>query len=317
LLFDNLGIAITNKCNGRCDICCFACDPEQETTLDKDLVFDIIRQAVALHGMKWIGFSGGEAMLYRDALMQSIEFAVKSGIDATLTSNGYWAQDYSECVKILEYLQNIGLHSLTISVDEYHLRYVDIGCVKNILKANRYVGLKLSIAIGDSREGLSAADIIRELHTGLYAMGILMYPFMPIGRGMGITPDKLYLEPYNASWRCCYNKHGSILYDGTVYPCCSQAIYNNRISIANIREKTLGEIISAYEDEGIFSTLNRKGFDFFMKIAREEMGLSLPSAYVSPCHLCNILFSNDAFVSYIQPHIQKEYLEHIKTTLGL
>jgi MoaA/NifB/PqqE/SkfB family radical SAM enzyme len=246
--------------------------------LDKDLVFDIIWQAAAIPGMKRIGFSGGEAMLCRDVLMQSIEFVVKNGINATLTSNGYWAQDYSECTKLLEHFQKMGLASLSISIDEYHLRYIDIGCVKNILKANRYIGLKVVVAIGDSHEGLSAVDIIRKLNTELYGTTMLMYPFMPIGRGSDIISAKRYLEPYDTSWQCCYSKHCSILYDGTVYPCCSQAIYKNRISNENIRKKSLEDILNAYEDEGIFSTLNRKGFDFFMNIARDELALPLPDA---------------------------------------
>jgi hypothetical protein len=140
---------------------------------------------------------------------------------------------------------------------------------------------------------------------------------MPIGRGSGIIPAKLYLQPYDILWRCCYDKHCSILYDGSVYPCCSQAIYKNRISNKNIREKSLENILNSYEDVGIFSTLNRKGFAFFMKIAREELDLPLPDAYVSPCHLCGILFSNDMFVSYVQAHVEKEYLEHIRTVIGL
>jgi MoaA/NifB/PqqE/SkfB family radical SAM enzyme len=144
------------------------------------------------------------------------------------------------------------------------------------------------LAIGDSPEGLSAVDIIRKLNTELYGTTMLIYPFLPIGRGSGIIAENLYLEPYDIAWQCCYGKHCSILYDGSVYPCCSQAIYKNRISNENIRKKPLKDVLSAYEDEGIFSTLNRKGFAFFMKIAREELALPLPDAYVSPCHLKKI-----------------------------
>jgi MoaA/NifB/PqqE/SkfB family radical SAM enzyme len=317
MLFDNIGIVLTNQCNAQCSMCCFECGPDKDFVLDEKLVFDIIEQASHITGIKRIGFTGGEAMLFPDLLMKAMEFAKRHSLDVTLTSNGFWAKDYNTALQKLEQLRKLGMVSLSISVDEYHLRYVGLECLTNLIRANRHIGIDFRIAVGDAYEGRSALDIIKKLDKDIYGQNLTIYPFMPVGKAAELAADKIFLRDYEASWRCCYNKNCAVLYDGSVYPCCSQAIYRNRICKGNIREKSLQDIISAYEDEGIFSTLVRQGFDFFVQIAREEKGWDIPRRYSSPCHLCHVLFSALEFVSFIQPHVQKEYLRHVKETLGL
>ncbi|MCM1326580.1 MAG: radical SAM protein [Bacteroidales bacterium] len=310
-LFDNVGIALTRKCNASCRMCCFECNMKREETLTEREVHDIIEQAAQIEGINRIGFSGGEAMLYPDLLFSGLAKAKEEGMNTSLTSNGFWGANHTTCRRALNMFKNVGLDSLTISVDQYHLEYVPLQSVIHIIQNNRDFGVPLTLAVGDSLEGQRALEILREMGVTAYITNLVMYPFMPVGRGSDIPDDAIYYMPYENDWKCCNNNHLAVLYDGSVYPCCSQAVYGSLLSMGNIREYSLKELIDKYAGKCIFSTMKRRGLDWFVKIAVEEMGMQLPTRYHSACHLCNVLFSDKDFVDRLSSYIEKEYRQTI------
>jgi len=316
-LFKSIGIALTRKCNAACRMCCFECNMNREETLQEQEVFNIIDQAKEIDGISRIGFSGGEVMLYPEVLLSCLDKAKKSGMETSITSNGFWGKDSVNCLRVLNSFKNVDLNSLTISIDQYHLEFVSIECITNIIRENRKVGIPLLLAIGNSLEGKSAVDIIKELSEDIYTNTIVIYPFMPVGRGKNISDSAIKYIPYDKNWRCNNNNQLAILYNGDVFPCCSQAVYNSKLSMGNIKNHPLKEIVNKYSNQCIFSTLKRRGLDWFVKLAKNEMGINLPNQYHSPCHLCNILFSNKKFIDNIDTYIQKEYDRTFIEFLGI
>lgn len=291
-------------------MCCFECGPQNSSVLEAGTVRGIIDQLADI-GIKDVGLSGGECMLYKDLVISIAEYAREKGLKCSVATNGFWASDYGRCMETLEELRGAGIRNISVSVDDCHLKYVPMQCIKNILKAAPGMGVELQLDIGDSLSGRRAADIISELGGDAYRHSLAIYPFAPIGRGEGIPGGQLVLMPYEKDWKCCYSRYLSIMYDGTVHPCCSQAVYKSGLSYGNIHQSSLAQIIDSYENEGLFSTLLRQGLDFFVRIAGEA-GFRLPEAYVSPCHLCNVLFKDKKFVELAKPYAMREYLEHAK-----
>lgn len=316
-LFNKIGIALTRKCNATCRMCCFECNPARNETLTEQEVYDIIEQAKEMNSISRIGFSGGESMLYPDLLFGGLAKVKEAGMSTSLTSNGFWGEDDVMCRRTLNTFKTLGLDSLTISVDHYHLEYVPLSAIINIIRNNRNIGVPLSLAVGDSLEGKRATDILQDLGADAYTTDLILYPFMPVGRGCEISDMAIYQIPYNSEWKCHNNNQLAILYDGSVYPCCSQAVYGSALSIGNIREQALRDIAEKYAGKCIFSTLKRRGLDWFVKIAVERFGIEMPDHFHSPCQLCIRLFTDKTFLEGLPEYIEQEYHQTIYEFLGL
>lgn len=310
-VFSSIGIALTRKCNAACRMCCFECGMDREETLTEQEIYDIIDQAKEIEGISRIGFSGGEAMLYPDLLFGALARAKESGMTTSLTSNGFWGTDNNRCRRVLHAFRSVGLSSLTVSVDHYHMEYIPLQAIINIIRNNRDIGVPLTLAVGDSLEGMRATEILQKLEADAYTTNLILYPFMPVGRGCEIPDDRVYYMPYDSAWKCHNNNHLAVLYDGSVYPCCSQAVYGSCLSAGNIRDHSLRDIIEHYSGKCIFSALRRRGLDWFFKLATEQFGMKMPQQYNSPCHLCNRLFTDKSFTDKLSAYIDREYHQTI------
>lgn len=249
-VFDSIGIAITRQCTAQCEMCCFECGPDKEERLDKELVFRIIDEAAEIEEIGKIGFTGGEATLCADVLLEAIARTKRNGMKSSLTSNGVWGAGTGTAMEWLVRLKAAGLDSLTLSIDEYHQNYVPLESIRNIIHANREVGISLSLGVGDSLGERNVAALLQELKEDVYEVPIFLYPFMPVGRGKEL--DRILLQKVDENWSCRNQKMLSVLYDGSVYPCCSQAVYGSFLYEGNIKEMSLKDIIDRYKYLSLF-----------------------------------------------------------------
>lgn len=299
-VFESLGIALTRKCTAQCEMCCFACGPDKEEALDKDLVFRIIDEAAGIEEIRKIGFTGGEATLRDDVLIEGIMRTKQNGMNTSLTSNGFWGKDPDSAREWLKRLKTAGLDSLTISMDEYHQNYVPLESVKNIIHENKQIGISLSLAVGDSLGEQDALTLLRELNEEAYGIPVFLYPFMPVGRGENL--DKLVLQKVDENWSCHNQKLFSILYDGSVYPCCSQAVYGSLLCEGNIKDTTLKEIMDRYKYLSLFSELTHHNFGWLLSKA-EEYQIPVSTESHSACSFCHEVFSNKEFVDLLRKEL--------------
>ena len=116
-LFDFLGIALTRKCTARCRMCCFECSPQQTEELDGELVLRMIQEAAGIPEIKKIGFTGGEAMLREELLLTCIRRTKQYGMQASQTTNGYWAATAEAARLRLENNCSAELESMTVSME--------------------------------------------------------------------------------------------------------------------------------------------------------------------------------------------------------
>lgn len=299
-VFDSIGIALTRQCTAQCRMCCFECGPDKDEKLEKDLIFRIIDEAAEIKEIEKIGFTGGEATLRGNILLEAIERTKQRGMKSSLTSNGSWGKEPDEAKKWLKNLKAAGLDALTISIDEYHQEYVPMENIRNIIRANREIRVGLSLAVGDSLGERNAVAILRELDQDVYELPLFLYPFMPVGRGEAL--DKVLLQKADENWKCHNQRMLSILYDGSVYPCCSQAVYGSFLCEGNIRKTALKDIIDQYRSFSLFSELTRHNFGWLLSKA-EEYKIPVSKEVHSACGLCHELFANRTFAECLKKDI--------------
>lgn len=104
--FEKMDVALSEKCNYRCIMC--RRQPDEEATLDRTVVFEVMEQAREL-GLKVISFCGGEPFVHPD-FVEIAERAIDLGFKVQLTTNGSLVT-----AEALERLS--GLDCLTVSID--------------------------------------------------------------------------------------------------------------------------------------------------------------------------------------------------------
>lgn len=125
------GIITTYKCTAECEDCCFECSRKQKAMLSKNELFSVIDQLVSLDSIKVIVFTGGEATLLGNALLEAVYYAARNGISTRLVSNGHWATSSEKAKKYMQKLKNAGLKEINFSTGDQHQKYVPIEHVLN------------------------------------------------------------------------------------------------------------------------------------------------------------------------------------------
>lgn len=131
-------IAVTNRCNARCDFCNYAYDKEivQQWTM-----VDFARLCEGLdilhtRGVRYLTFSGGEPLLHPQ-LADMVAYAVARGMRPAVCTNGArLTKSY------IERLRSAGLKTVIVSIDaasaEVHERNRGLpGVCERVTKANR------------------------------------------------------------------------------------------------------------------------------------------------------------------------------------
>ncbi|MFI3176154.1 MAG: hypothetical protein R3Y67_01520 [Eubacteriales bacterium] len=103
-----VALLITKQCTAQCEMCCFECTPQTKEKIPMELIIKIIEEAALIDDIETIGFSGFS---------------------------------YEEALKIVSEIRLAGLDRLSLSVDQFHAKYVGIDCVKNILRASNKISL--------------------------------------------------------------------------------------------------------------------------------------------------------------------------------
>lgn len=243
-MYKGLGIIYTNKCTSNCDICCFDCSPQKTQKIDMATTKKIIKNAIE-KDIHYIGFTGGEPFIYLDEITQIMKH-YKKKCYFTITTNGYWAETYDETERILTDLKNNGLGSIKISIDKYHLEYVDKEKIINILKVCKKIDLKLVVGATILKNDI-VGDIIDYFKEYLTKAGVFFHPCYRVGRASKIYDEDKFISSNNICFKCPEGFIITVDFNGDIYPCGSIYGMNKVRKIGNVFEKTFNELLEASE----------------------------------------------------------------------
>jgi len=120
----SVGINLTAKCNATCTHCCVESSPRALANLDEEQVDSIVEDLIAHPDVREVGFTGGEPFLRRKRLLQLVRRVTDAGMTATCVTNGFWAITPKAAEKVFRELEEMRIHSLTISFDDFHAPFV-------------------------------------------------------------------------------------------------------------------------------------------------------------------------------------------------
>lgn len=284
-MLDEIDLYLTNRCNLKCDFCSVqARNPMDELPLKK--IFEIVDEAKKL-GMKELHLTGGEPTL-RDDLEEIVKYAVRSGLNTRLITNGTTLSK-----ERLEKLYALGLRSIMISLDgnkDYHNneRGADafekaINTIKNAVALNMFVRVN-SVAWTDNINHILA------LPKFLDELGVKVYSIF-LGSPLGYAQARKHkvVSPYK--WR----------------EFCSQI----KTSVLDLKIKVVVEkgFLFFNEDEYDVSDFSGRGRGCIEINKYEDFFLIRCNGDVYPC----VFFSNEApAIGNVNESTLKEILENFK-----
>jgi hypothetical protein len=112
-------LLLTYQCTYECDHCFVWGSPRQTGTMTLATIRQILAQAVAVGGVRWVYFEGGEPFLYYATLLRGATEAARLGLRVGIVSNAYWATSPEDAEEWLRPL--VGrVQELSLSGDLYH-----------------------------------------------------------------------------------------------------------------------------------------------------------------------------------------------------
>lgn len=289
-----MSIMMHKACNAECDMCCTESSPKSTEKLDIEKVKNHIKSSEKVKSIEEIGITGGEAFLNYPMLLDLIEYISQVGKRASIMTNGFWANDYEVTYNKLKKLKEKGLYSIGTSCDYFHLKYIPIENLKNLLHASKELSIPVGINLIYEKEK-SMGALINEIQENLH--NVVLYPFQwqSVGRAKGNLDEK-YLEKYKVPkpLYCNNSRVYNIRYDGKVYPCCSPYIFNTALDVGNYEDMTCEDVLTKLCNNRILYILNKYGFHYFIDlIEKNNIHINIPTYIESPCELCGKLFTEE------------------------
>ncbi|MGL6075765.1 MAG: radical SAM/SPASM domain-containing protein [Fimbriiglobus sp.] len=302
---DYLSFAGTYQCNLKCPHCCVPI--EWTDYLDIPTAIRFTEQAHAA-GLKVLGFTGGEPFLYPDFLVAVTRRGAELGFRFDkMMSNGVWHRDFEHLVEVFTKLRDAGFSGkLGLSVDKFH--GMDIPKIVEFCHAARQVFAKDNIISLNyaSRAPEKGLEPIQRLATALDA--VVEWSEM-LKRYLLVSDDFTMTLNWNhlAEVERAENLGGGHTWDGTwfeedycegpgqalivnprgeVKPCCGFASDLDQLTIGNIYQDSVEEIITKARAHPYVGKVFREGLTAIKEQILRDHPDALPGATSNHCYFC-------------------------------
>jgi hypothetical protein len=121
--------------------------PQRRARLTADQIRGYIDQALETTTIRFVIFAGGEPLLLGDDLYQSLEHVRLRGMRSRVVTNGYWATNPSKASEVVLALRDAGLNEINLSIDDFHLPYINPRHIKFAFDAARVIDFDAVIIV--------------------------------------------------------------------------------------------------------------------------------------------------------------------------
>jgi len=295
---------ITYKCPISCPMCFFACGPDREEVLSKDLALDVLEEAKDLQ-IPAIGIAGGEPFFHMVLMRELIKKAASYEMTIIVVTNAYWATSQDAALRKLRDLKELGLQRIQISLDDQHQRSIPIERVANAIRAAteldfedikllgsskgnsekfKYQLLYLEEFLAVSTVNIDLIDRARTSHRYFEDQEQARYSFDELEHA-----DSLGL-PVKRPGDCLSEMMLDV--NGDVYPCCNNFVGR----IGNVYADRLRRILENLCFRRYFRIVKEDGpFELARYLDKTQNTNFSKRRYGNWCELCARMFQNDRF----------------------
>jgi len=326
-----LTILTTDKCTAKCAHCSMNSSPHRQAKLSVQQIRRYIDEAIEATDINFVIFAGGEPLLLGDDLYESLHHVRARGLKSRVITNAYWATSPRAASQTVERLCSSGLHELNISIDDFHLPYIDAQRVRFAFNAARRADFEAVILVHCSGrdtkfndaelDALIGERLPRMFDENRQAVSFprpLPRPFLAvsnstlqaIGRGtnldLGEVPQEAWSEQARAIGGCPWAvRSPAISPSGRLLACCGFEVSGNPIlDIGDLNTKSLPELLDQADNDLPLNVIALEGpYAIMDSLKARNPNLPFRPNYRSFCELCQDLVTvsvlRDAFVQLL------------------
>lgn len=276
-----------------CNLRCLHCTAKKsDTSLSKAAAIRFLADC-RRHGIKRVGFTGGEPFLKTDFIAAVSRAAVKEGLlFGRIMTNGSWFKTKKELLSKLGLLKKSGYDgSICVSVDSLHRQ--DLRKVRLLIENAASIWGRpdiASIAYVRGHGDTATLRILKKLSSMLdRSLFVRRFPIdlSPVGAARKLKDpwrdnkwfkDDLCKGPGNVLM---------VLPDGSVKPCCGYAD-SGKLTIGNIKRDSIDKIIKNAANNRFISTVFSSGLGAIRRRLKRS-GVSFPGKTKNHCYFCHYI----------------------------
>lgn len=314
-----IDVTSSYKCFINCKHCMFNCTPHDvRKELKKEKIVEYLDQIISVGKFKEFSFGGQEVFFNIQEFVEIAEYLNQKIANPviTITTSCYWVKSYEHAKDQLSSLQRLGLKGILISVDDFHQATVNLNKVFLCVKALIDLGLDFSLQTIISKSSMKKADFIQAFEKELPEYDVrkfewIEHNYTPVGRGAFIDKNELLFEEKPYIGDCSILEILEITPQGEVKPCCGSGSCAKYLTIGNIEENNLSEIIKKVDVNPFINSLFVwVGPQGLMNILSEHGKLGLLSdRHSGACHACYEIFSNEEVYQFLSEKLQETKIE--------
>ncbi len=280
---NHLQVLLGLNCNLKCKHCLNDSGPGIKSVNlaehDKAL---IISELLENKNIDKLGFSGGEPLLYTDAIQNLVELisaGLNRDIKYTLTTNG------SLIEKNLNFFRLVKFDSIVLSFDKWHLDFItNVNFRKSVQFAKQICpNIEISFVYDDETEIKLITDLAMDLD-----VKVIFSKVVKSGRFEKLTQ----LNKKNIGYLKCPNMSNErknadqyLYYPSKGYSiCCGPLAFSTKPQLIDVFAGNIKEVV----DSSLYVTLTR--------LSKSK----IKKSYLTDCDNCNYIFSNNTILSKLK-----------------
>ena len=302
MVFESVGIVLTDKCNARCRMCCSGLTEVKNSLKtisreDLDLILGQIRDCSQIGQ---VGVTGGEPMLYPSMVEHILDFDFGREVKIGLKTNGFWGRDPKRARSFLTRYRN-RLSNISFSYDEFHREYISLDSIKAIIDIANELMIPTEVVGCFLRDGITPGEILDELGEYAYRTQFKYQPVFKTGLATSFEPNQ-FIPIYDSSddcLPCTALRQGSPLITTSLdlYPCCAQVIQNTILKVGNLKDKPLSDLMVDISHNRLLVKLFSDGLAPFLSMVKGEEGC--PDKMSAACEACEFVFRDSRYMERI------------------
>lgn len=254
-----LSIFFTNHCNINCEHC-FLGEQRQKYKMSDEMLTRILIQAKEL-GIKTICFTGGEPLIYCDNICNAIKMFELKDIKFTVSTNAFWSDTIKNADRMCLKLHDSYIKQLEVSCDAYHIKYIPIQNIINLIEAAEKYCMTVKIIMSVSND-VSYLSIYSKLLKYTLPSNIIIQQVALFGNALKNSIDSnINIERFKKI-KCDQILNPCITYSGDIYACCGPCIVLGKTSslyLSNIDCESLAFAIKKMMSNRVIQKIYNNG----------------------------------------------------------
>ncbi len=317
----DLNLVLTYACDFSCKHCICNAGPFRKEVMSYEKAVNYLDTAVSVLDLASVGYTGGEPFMVYPLLKDLMNYAYrKYGLSAGVVTNCGWCKSPQTAAQRIEELIECGLRSIVVSLDSFHLEFVSLESIKNVVDAalkynlqitvNTVVTRNVQISKRDAKNLLSINDDFIE------SGRIEFKEFGPLRIGRAkrfLSPDE-YIDTtdethFNGNCPYIINTP-AIAPDGNVYSCCcfGDAAKEPEQLVGycgNSNMTPLRDILVAMDNNLLFNILKTSGpYAILKNLQNNNPNLTTRGRYLTNCDICVELYHNQEVKKALQSFLK-------------